>query len=351
MNSLDSLLAFVMHVFVTLLLLVYMPLSLVLKLLRWAFLRPFSTEDMRGKVVLITGASSGIGEQLAYEYAKRGASMALVARRTHALQAVADNARKHGAPDILVITADVSSSDESKKVVEQTIARFGQLDHLVANAGVWSTCLLEEVTNIAAFKQLTDVNFWGSVYPTFYAIPYLKKSRGKIIVNASIAGRIPTARMTFYNASKAAVIMFFETLRSELGVEVGITIVTLGYVASELTKGKGVQSNGELVVNTENRDIQVGPLPIGSTENCAKIIVDGACKGDRTITWPSWYKPFEMVACLAPELVDAFSQSFYTTNAGEDSRETLGKKILNMKGIKKLVYPDSVLSTETKMEE
>lgn len=92
--------------------------------------------------------------------------------------------------------------------------------------------------------------------------------------------------------------------------------------------------------------IQIGPLPIGNTENCAKMIVDSGCKGDKSITWPSWYKPFEMVACLAPELVDVFSQSFHTAHRREDSSQTLGKKILNIKGIKKLVYPKSLLSTQ-----
>ncbi|WOK97437.1 11-beta-hydroxysteroid dehydrogenase 1B-like [Canna indica] len=350
MEFFNSFLGVVVHLFIALVLMVYLPISLVCKLPWRIFLRPFYKEDLRGKVVLITGASSGIGEQLAYQYAERGASMAIVARRANALHVVAKKAREHGAPDVLVVTADISDPDQSRLAIEETIAHFGRLDHLVANAGVWSTCLFEEITNLTAFNQVMDVNFWGAVYPTYYAIPHLKKSKGKIIVNASFAGRVPTARMTFYNASKAATIMFYESLRSELGSDVGITLVTLGYVASELTKGKALQVNGELGINEEARDIQVGPLPIGSTDKCAEIIVDGACMGDKYITWPTWYKPFAMVMSLAPELVDMFSQSFYVSKPGDDSGIPLGKKILNMKGIKELLYPDSVLSPSAKVK-
>ncbi|KAJ8476380.1 hypothetical protein OPV22_020107 [Ensete ventricosum] len=345
MELLNGSLSVVMHVSIAALLLVYLPISLVWRLLRWVLVRPFLKEDMTGKVVLITGASSGIGEQLAYEYAKRGASMALAARRERALETVSAKARELGAPDVLVIAADVSDPSEANRVVQATVARFGQLNHLVCNAGLWSTCFFEEITSITAFTRLMDVNFWGSVYPTYYALPFLKNTRGKIVVNASMGGRVPTPRMSFYNASKAAMIRFYETLRSELGSDVRITIVNLGYVASELTKGKAVQKNGEVAIDQEARDILVGPLPIGSTEKCAQLIVGGACGGDEYITWPSWYKPFHVVMSLAPEIVIWFCRCFYVGKPGNASSEPLSKRILNVKGLKRFLYPASVLSS------
>ncbi|KAJ6823196.1 11-beta-hydroxysteroid dehydrogenase 1B-like [Iris pallida] len=342
MDLFNGFLSLVMHLVISIVLVVYLPLSLVWRLVHFVLVRPFLAEDLRGKVVLVTGASSGIGEQLAYQYAKKGASLVLAARREPALKAVANAARERGAPDVLAIQADISDLSESKRVVDEAIAHFGKLNHLVVNAGIFSSCLFEEITNISAFNQVMDVNFWGSVYPTYYAIPHLKNSRGNIVVNSSIAGRFPTARLSFYNASKAAVIRFYETLRAELGSDVKITILTLGYVASELTKGKALQKGGEIGFNEEVRDVQVGPVPVGHTKKCAEVIVDSARRGDEYVTWPSWYSPFHMVMCVAPELVTWFSRTFYVTKPGDSPGNALSKKILEMTRAKKFFYPPSI---------
>ena len=117
-----------------------------------------------------------------------------------------------------------------------------------------------------------DLNFWGAVYPTYFALPYLKASRGNIVVTASVAGRVPVARMSFYNApvggwmysialqaSKAAVIRFYETLRAELGPHVPVTILMPGYVVSNLTMGKGVQKDGNVGFDEDARDVRAHP--------------------------------------------------------------------------------------------
>uniref|UniRef100_K4AKN2 Uncharacterized protein n=1 Tax=Setaria italica TaxID=4555 RepID=K4AKN2_SETIT len=218
----------VMHATAALVILLYILLFLPVRLLSMrAFVRPLRKEDLRGKVVLIAGASSGIGEELAYQYAKEGACLALVARRKQALKNVAAAALERGAPDVFVFPADVTDPDQSRRAVEETVAHFGKLDHLVANAGIWSSCFFDQVTNITAFTKLMDVNFWGSVYPTYYALPHLKASSGKLVVSCSAAGTVATSRMAFYNPSWAR--------RS-----IGITILTAGYVESEITKGKGM---------------------------------------------------------------------------------------------------------------
>ncbi|XP_073006667.1 11-beta-hydroxysteroid dehydrogenase A-like [Typha latifolia] len=349
MEFLNSFLSLVLHIAFTAFLVVYLPLSLVWRLAAWLFVRPFTKEDLKGKAVLITGASSGIGEQLAYEYAKRGASIALVARRQHALNNVADEARKRGASDVLVLPADISKPEDAKRVVDETVARFGKLNHLVANAGIWCCCFFEEITNITAFTEIMDVNFWGAVYPTYYALPHLKASRGKIIANTSVAGRVPTANMSFYNASKAATIRFYETLRSEFGSAIHITILLPGYVESELTKGKALQKGGTIEINENARDVQIGPFPIGRTQTLATVAVDGACRGDKYVTWPSWYKPFHMIMCVAPEIINWFSHSFYVAKEGDPS-SSLSKKVLVATGAKDFLYPPSLRSNNIKME-
>ncbi|OMO93869.1 Short-chain dehydrogenase/reductase SDR [Corchorus olitorius] len=217
-----------------------LPPFLVFKLL-WSIRRSVFKENVAGKVVLITGASSGIGEHLAYEYGRRGARLALVARRTDRLQKVAGRARELGSPDVIVITADVSKLQDSKRFVDETVNHFGQLDHLVNNAGIGRPQTFEGTKNLSNYLPVMDINFWGSVYGTFFALPHLRKSRGKIVVMSSAAGWLYPPKASVYSASKAAQIALFESLRAEWGPGIGITVVTPGFVESELTQGVQVQ--------------------------------------------------------------------------------------------------------------
>ncbi|KAF8390678.1 hypothetical protein HHK36_025205 [Tetracentron sinense] len=106
------------------------------------------SENVAGKVVLITGASSGIGEHLAYEYARRGACLVLVARRETRLREVAERACGFGSPEVVVVRADVSKVDDCRRFVDETVNHFGRLDHLLNNAGVASVCKFEDATDI-----------------------------------------------------------------------------------------------------------------------------------------------------------------------------------------------------------
>ncbi|KAK4569112.1 hypothetical protein RGQ29_004489 [Quercus rubra] len=254
-------------------------------------------ENVAGKVALITGASSGIGEHVAYEYASRGACLVLVARREDRLQAVADKARQIGSPKVIVVAADVSKFEDCKRFVEETVNHFGQLDHLVNNAGVTLIDLFEKVTRFSDFASIMDINFWGSVYSTHYAIPHLRKSKGKIVVISSTAALLASPRFSFYNASKAALISFFETLRTEFGPDIGITIVTPGLIESKMTKGEVLS--------------QYAWVPVEATEVCAKAIVDSACSGDMYLTEPSWVKVWCWIKILCPEVFEWGAHSMY----------------------------------------
>ncbi|XP_050246563.1 11-beta-hydroxysteroid dehydrogenase A-like [Quercus robur] len=283
----------------TVLLLFLLPF-LFLKFL-WSLKRSIYREHLAGKVILITGASSGIGEYVAYEYAKRGARLALVARREDRLQAVADRARKLGSPEVVVVRADVSKVEECKQFVEEIVNYFGRLDHLVNNAGVIQVRLFEEFTQFSDIASIMDINFWGSVYSTHYAVPHLRKSKGKIVVIASTAAWLGTPRLSFYNASKAALISFFETLRTEFGRDIGITIVTPGNVESEMTQG-------ELFL-----EVEANWIPIETTEGCAKAILDSTCSGDMYLTEPSWMKAGFWVKTLCPEVFEWCFHSLFVS--------------------------------------
>ncbi|KAL3642022.1 Polycomb protein sop-2 [Castilleja foliolosa] len=308
------------------------------------------SEDIAGKVVLITGASSGIGESLAYEYAKHGACLVLAARREGSLREVAERARDLGSPDVIIVQADVSKVDDCRRVVDQTMNHFGRLDHLVNNAGVTSIAMLEEIHDVNDFRAVMDTNFWGFVYMTRFAVPYLRNSGGRIVVLSSSASWLPAPRMSFYNASKAAISQFFETLRVEFGPDIGITLVTPGYIESELTQGKFFNREGKLEVDQEMRDVQVNLMPILNVGSCAKAIVRGAIRGERYVTEPAWFRVTYLWKLFFPEVVEYTLRFMSMTRPGEPSREALGKKLMDYTGVKSVLYPETMQGTEPKRD-
>ncbi|XP_057752176.1 11-beta-hydroxysteroid dehydrogenase-like 4A [Arachis stenosperma] len=256
-------------------------------------------EKLENKVVLITGAASGIGEQLAYEYGRRGAVLSLVDIREDNLVVVAEKARSLGSPDVIIIAADVSKLQDCRRFVDQTVNHFGRLDCLVNNAGIGKPSGFKDWSNASEFTSIMDVNFWGSVYGTLCAIPHLKTSRGRIVVIASALGWFPLPRFSIYSASKAAIINYFETLRMELGCAIGITIVTPGVVKTDL----GVT----LIKEERIMDI----IPMLSASELAESIVKSACRGDMYLTEPSWVKVLFPFKLLYPPLVDWASRLFF----------------------------------------
>ncbi|KAF5196309.1 11-beta-hydroxysteroid dehydrogenase 1B [Thalictrum thalictroides] len=312
-------------------------------------LRFLFSENVAGKVVLITGASSGIGEQLAYQYARRGACLVLVARRENRLQEVAEIARQYGSPDVLVIRADVAIQDDCRRFVEEAIEHFGQLDHLVNNAGIASGCMFEDAQNVDNFRPVMDINFWGAIYPSYFAIPHLRQRNGKIVAIASIGGWLAVPRMGFYNASKAALINFYECLRAEVGNDIGITIVTPGFIESEMSQGKFLSKGGKMTLDQELRDTLVGTIPVRHGEECAKGIVNGVCRGDKYITEPSWYNVLYLWRVFCPEVLEWFNHLMLVPAVGT-STETLSKKILDVTRAKYFLYPTSIQESELKTD-
>ncbi|XP_040986394.1 11-beta-hydroxysteroid dehydrogenase A-like [Juglans microcarpa x Juglans regia] len=328
-------------------LLFFLPTYLFFKLLISTIKSIFS-EDVAGKVILITGASSGIGEHLAYEYARRGAFLALIARRENRLREVASTAYQLGSPEVIVIPADVSKVEDCKRFVDETAEHFGQLDHLVNNAGITPVCIFEQAPDITNLRPAMDVNFWGAVYATYFAVPHLKRSKGKIVTIASSAAWLPAPRLSFYTASKAAVLSFFETLRVELGGDIGITIVTPGLIESEMTQGKFLSEEGQMVLDPEMRDILVSIMPIEPVGKCAKAIVDGACRGEKYLTEPAWMRVTYFWKVFCPEILEWCNQLLLTRPGSDSERDTPSKRLLDLTGLKKYIYPESVQFPELK---
>ncbi|XP_051136117.1 11-beta-hydroxysteroid dehydrogenase A-like [Andrographis paniculata] len=314
------------------------------------------TEDVAGKVVLITGASSGIGESVAYEYAKRGACLVLAARREKSLEEVGERALYLGSPEVLAVRADVADPDDCRSLVDRAINAFGRLDHLVNNAGIMSVAMLDQVHDVTDFREIMDINFWGSVYMTRFAAPYLRASGGRIVAVSSAGAWLPSPRMSFYNASKAALFQFYETLRVEFGGDIGITLVTPGIIESELTQGKYFTSQGRLVVDKHIRDVEVSLTPIESVERCAKAIVKSAVRGEAYLTEPAWFRTTFFWKVFFPELVEwlyrvmCVSGGAIDGNEDDEVEEPLGKRVLDYTGAKSVLYPDSLDATDPKTD-
>lgn len=188
---------------------------------------------MKDKVVIITGASSGIGRALAKEFASQGSKLVLAARRIELLNELESEL---SGVEIESVQTDVSFEDDCKKLVEKAVARFGKIDVLINNAGISMRALFEGL-ELQVMHKLMDVNFWGTVYCTKYALPHLLKTQGSLVGVISIAGYVGLPGRTGYSASKFAVRGFLDTIRIEnLKKGLHVLVAAPGFTASDVRK-------------------------------------------------------------------------------------------------------------------
>jgi NADP-dependent 3-hydroxy acid dehydrogenase YdfG len=198
------------------------------------------SESLEGTVALVTGASSGIGEATAIELAARGARVAIVARRRDRLVELAKRLETDGA-ETVVVEADITDEAAARSAVEQTLARFGRLDTVVANAGVM---LLGPIENapMQEWQQMVDTNVLGLLYTAHAALPHLLEAASgeprqvaDLVLISSVAGRVPRNGSGVYNLTKHGVGAFGEALRQEVTKRhVRVSLIEPGAVATEL---------------------------------------------------------------------------------------------------------------------
>lgn len=231
-------------------------------------------DQVKNKVVVITGASSGIGRALAKELASKGAFLSLGARRTELLEELRTELSD---TEILISKTDVSLEDDCRQLIENTIKHFGKIDILINNAGISMRALFEEV-DLKVIKQLMDVNFYGTVFCTKYALPHLLSTRGSLVGVISIAGFVGLPGRTGYSASKFAIRGFLDTIRIEnLKKGLHVLVAAPGFTASEVRK-----------VALTNDGSQQGETPrneekMMSAEECATRIVRAIEKRKREL--------------------------------------------------------------------
>ena len=198
--------------------------------------------DIKGKVVIVTGASSGIGEAAAREFGSEGAKVILAARRVDRLQALAREIEALGA-ETLVVQVDISKLEDIQRLIARTLERFGRIDVLVNNAGFGRLDWLENLDPVKDIQSQIDVNVMGVIQTTRQVLPIMILQRSGSIVNmCSMAGLVATPTYTIYAASKHAVHGFSEALRREVkpwGIHV--SLIYPGGVATEFAQRAGIK--------------------------------------------------------------------------------------------------------------
>jgi len=198
---------------------------------------------MKDKVVLITGGTSGIGKACAFAFGKAGAKVAVSGRNQQNLDQTSQELSAAGIENV-AINADVSIEADCERMIQETINRFGKLDVLINNAGISMRALFQDL-DLDVIRKVMDINFWGTVYTTKFALPYIMAAKGSIIGISSIAGYRGLPARTGYSASKFAMHGFLETLRTEmLHKGVHVLIACPGFTASNI-RNTALAANGQ----------------------------------------------------------------------------------------------------------
>jgi NADP-dependent 3-hydroxy acid dehydrogenase YdfG len=191
----------------------------------------------KDKVFIITGASSGIGSELAYQLTLKGASVVCAARTMTKLETLCKNINNNGGT-ALPIQADITKKDQCEKIVTQAIKRFSRIDGLILNAGISMWAKFDEIKDVSFFKTIMDTNYLGSVYCVHAALPFLKRTRGKIISCSTGQAIMGFPNHSGYVASKHALHGFLSTIRMENKKEITVLEAVLSWI-----KGTDLRSN------------------------------------------------------------------------------------------------------------
>ena len=249
-------------------------------------------------VVIITGASAGIGKELALQLANQGSYLVLAARDADKLKIIANECEKLGGKAIAVKT-DVSVKSQCKKMIEKCVKEYGRIDTLINNAGLSMWANFGEIKDADMLKEIMDVNYMGSVYTTFYALPYLKESKGRLVGISSLTGKTGVPTRTGYAASKHAMAGFFDSLRIEL-MDTGVTVSMIypGFVATEVRE-RALGKDGKPL-----KQSHINETGIMSVEECVKQIIKTIEKRKRELVMTTRGKIGLWMKLIAPKLVD-----------------------------------------------
>ncbi|XP_030321483.1 corticosteroid 11-beta-dehydrogenase isozyme 1 [Calypte anna] len=283
-----------------LLLNIFIPLlGLLLAYYFYSAPRSFNEEMLRGKRVIVTGASSGIGEQISYHLARMEAHLLLTARNQDKLQKVVQRCLELGAASARYVSGSMENSTFPEVVVKEAENTWGGLDMLILNH-IGSSYFNYFNGDVEQVRKLLETNFLSYVAMTVSALPMLKESEGSIVVVSSIAGRTGSPFCAPYSATKFALDGFFSSLRQEFiidKVNVSITLCILGYI------------NTENAVRAVSHVVRGTPAP---KEECALEIIRSGALRQRELHYPAGIGTrMDLLRAIAPDFLDSLIRSSY----------------------------------------
>jgi short-subunit dehydrogenase len=262
-----------------------------------------SGNAFKENVVILTGASSGIGRAAALQLAEQGAWLALAARDVDRLEQVAAECGRlggqRGGQRAIAVKTDVAIESECRNLIERTVDEYGRVDTLINNAGISMWTPFDQVQDLAMLDQIMRVNYLGAAYLTHYALPHLKQTRGRLVAVSSLAGKNGVPTRSGYAASKHAMVGFFDSLRIELlETGVSVTIIYPGFVTSEIRE-RAFGADGKPLGKSPVRESEVM-----SAEECAHLMLNAIArrKREEVMTWRG--KLGQWLKLIAPGMVD-----------------------------------------------
>ena len=256
---------------------------------------PVDYASLKNTRVVVCGASTGIGEQIAYEYAKYGARLVITARRAEILEKVAEKCRQLGAGDVHVVPLDLSFEISAEKLVNESVSLLGGIDvvilnHIVGYYGHWTSKSTQQLSHVV---QMFKVNTLSYINIATYALPHLEQSKGSIVVVSSFAGKIGIPFVAPYSATKHALHGFFESLRHDLRYShsnISVTICVLGFIDTQSAK----QRAGNVVK----------AVPMARVDETAIAIIRGGVLRQREVYYPRTLVLAQYIRQFFPRLLD-----------------------------------------------
>ena len=250
----------------------------------------------KDKVTIVTGASSGIGLATATLLARYQAKVVLAARSEDKLDALRHELSQY--TQVISVRTDVSSEDDCRNLIEQTVKEFGRIDILINNAGISMRAMFKDL-DLSVIRRLMDVNFWGTVYCTKYALPYILEAKGSIVGVISTAGYKGLPGRTGYSASKFAINGFLETLRSEhLYDGLHVMIYAPGFTASN------IRTTALMADGSEHGETPGEEGKMMTSERVAEIMLNHIRKRSRRATLTFTSKLLLVLTRLFPTITD-----------------------------------------------